>query len=71
MAVSARDAAARVNALVPQLELGVLSFEHRGARLLVFVVDEILPVRELGLVPVGFDVGGGEPFAPGERERHL
>ena len=58
VAVRAGDAAARVDALAPQLELGVLRLQHLSAGLGVLEVVEAVPVGELLAVPEGLDLLG-------------
>ena len=56
VAVGARDAGARVDALAPHLELRVLRLEHLGAGLGVLPVVEAMAVVERERVVVRFDL---------------
>src|SRR5437762_1426418 len=60
VAVGARHAGSRVNALAPQFELGMLGLESRRAR--VFVG----PVAEADLVVIGLDLLDLEALRPGK-----
>ena len=68
VAVGARHAAARVDPLTPQLELGMLGLENGSSRLGVAIVEEALSGGGLELVPVGFDLLRPQAPAPGEGE---
>src|SRR5205085_7439300 len=59
MTVGARYAAAGMNALVPELELGMLGFEDRSAGFRVGVVGEFF------VVVIALDLFDAQPVVPG------
>ena len=71
MAIGATHAAASVNALAPELELGMLGFVNLRTG---FAVLEIVKRRAIGklVIVVGlFDLFDLQPIVPGKEERFL
>src|SRR5690606_34640383 len=71
VAIRATDAASRVDALAPKLELGMLRLVDRRTGLAVSKVEEGRAVGEEVIVVDGLDLLDRETLRPGEEERLL
>src|SRR6188474_1499445 len=71
VAVRARDAAARVNALAPCLELRMLRLQEVGARFSMGPVVKDVPVRKLVPIVVALDLLDSKSVVPWIEERRL
>jgi hypothetical protein len=71
MAIGTADATARVNALAPQFEFGMLGLVYPGASFGVCVIVEIRAIGKRQGVPKRLDLLRPQAVSPRERQRHV